>query len=264
MILVGTSGFSYADWVGPFYPPGTRREEMLPYYAARFPLVELDFTYYRMPSARALAGMAAKTPGGFLFCVKTHQDLTHRRDITKSELAALAAQFIKGITPLCEAGKLGCILAQFPWAFKSTSENFEYLAALQAHLAGLPVVVEFRNAEWVKDETFSFLRDFGLGFCCVDEPRLRGLFPPLAVATSEIGYLRFHGRNAAKWWRHEYAWERYDYDYSQAELEEWLPKMEDLNRNTTRTFVLMNNCHAGHAVRNALRLQALLAGEDSG
>jgi len=264
MILVGTSGFSYSDWVGVFYPPGMDRGNMLPFYAHHFPLVELDFTYYQMPNERTMAGLAAKTPSGFVFCVKAFRDLTHREDLTGADLTRLGDDFRKALAPMVDQQKLGCILAQFPWSFKATPEHTEYLAALKEALPGLPMVIEFRNVEWVREEVFQFLRDFGLGFCCVDEPRLRGLFPPLALATSELGYVRFHGRNAAKWWRHEEAWQRYDYNYSEAELEEWLPRIRRVAAETERTFVLMNNCHAGQAVQNAIKLQALLQAMEQG
>lgn len=258
MVRVGTSGFSYPDWRGSFYPPELKKEEMFDFYRKHFSLVELDFSYYQMPSERTMAGLAGKAPPGFLFAVKAYKDLTHRRDLTGAELTECAKRFRAGLQPLLAQDKLGCVLAQFPWSYKATSENFEFLAALREELSDLPLVVEFRNLEWVREETFSFLRDFKLGFCCVDEPRLPGLFPPIALATSDLGYVRFHGRNAAKWWRHEEAWERYDYEYSQAELEEWLPRIRRLSEETTQTFVLMNNCHAGQAARNALQLLALL------
>ncbi|MCL6650106.1 MAG: DUF72 domain-containing protein, partial [Chloroflexi bacterium] len=193
----------------------------------------------------------------------TYRELTHRRDLTGAELSSLAERFRTALAPLVESGKLACILAQFPWSFKATSENTEFLAALREVFPGLHLVVEFRNAEWVREEIFAFLRDFELGFCCVDEPRLPGLFPPIARATSAIGYVRFHGRNAAKWWRHAEAWERYDYLYSQTELGEWVPRIRALARETESTLVLMNNCHAGHAARNALQLRRMLGGPSS-
>ncbi|NLG85259.1 MAG: DUF72 domain-containing protein [Firmicutes bacterium] len=259
MIRVGTSGFHYADWYGVFYPPGLDRQEMLSFYARHFDLVELDFTFYQMPVARTLAAMAARTPSGFLFSLKLHRELTHRHDLTGSELDRLAGEFREALTPLREAGKLACILAQFPWSFRPSPESTEFLAVLREALAGLPLVIEFRAAEWVREETFSFLRHFDLGFCAVDEPRLPGLFPPIVRATTELGYVRFHGRNAAKWWQHTKSGERYDYLYSDAELAEWVPRLRELERQTSSTLVLMNNCHAGHAVRNALRLRAMLA-----
>jgi len=258
MIRVGTSGFNYSDWYGVFYPPGLDRGEMLSFYARRFDLVELDFTYYQMPSAHTLAAMAEKTPEGFLFSVKMYRDLTHRRDLTGAELSSLAGRLRAALAPLAERGKLACLLAQFPWSFKATSENTEFLAALREAFSGLPLAVEFRNAEWVREDLFVFLRDFDLGFCCVDEPRLPGLFPPLARATGPVGYVRFHGRNATKWWRHSQAWERYDYLYSQAELGEWVPRIQALARETASTLVLMNNCHAGQAALNALQLRRML------
>ena len=259
MIRVGTSGFSYADWVGIFYPAGTGRHKMLSYYSKVFSLVEIDFTYYRMPSFRTIAAMEQQTPGNFVFCVKTFKDLTHRRDLPGAEMKGLAGQFMTALSPLRDAGKLGCVLAQFPWSFKASPENFEFIAELQSALTGADLVIEFRNLDWVKEETFSFLRDFGLSFCCVDEPGLLGLFPPLGLATSEnLSYIRFHGRNSAKWWKHEEAWERYDYHYSQAELTEWLPKIKDLAGKTRDTYILMNNCHAGYAAQNAKLLMTLL------
>ena len=261
-ILVGTSGFSYPDWTGVFYPGGTDRREMLSYYTRHFSLVELDFTYYQMPNVRTMAGLAGKAPPGFLFCVKAFKDLTHRRGLTGLELRKLAADFRSALEPMQDGEKLGCVLAQFPWSFKAVPENSEFLAALRSVLPDLPLVIEFRNVDWVRDETFQMLRDFDLGFCCVDEPRLRGLFPPLALATNGLGYIRFHGRNAAKWWQHEEAWERYDYNYAEGELKEWVPRIREVARATTQTFVLMNNCHAGYAAQNALQLQALLAGEE--
>ncbi|MGE5598853.1 MAG: DUF72 domain-containing protein, partial [Bacteroidota bacterium] len=217
--------------------------------------------YYRMPAARTMAAMAARTPPGFVFCVKAYQELTHRRDLAAGELQRLADEFRQALAPLQDAGKLGCVLAQFPWGFKAFPENLEFIAALRQVLPGVPLVIEFRNAEWVKKETFLFLRDFDLGFCCVDEPSLRGLFPPIAVATSSIGYIRFHGRNAAKWWRHKEPWERYDYLYSPEELRAWVPKIRTVAGSTAQTYVLMNNCHAGHAAVNARMLQTILAEE---
>ena len=259
-VLVGTCGFSYADWTGVFYPIGIDRAAMLSYYARHFPAVELDYTYYAMPAARTLAAMAARTPAEFLFCVKAYRDMTHRGDLPAGELARLGDQFRKALDPLTSRGRLGCVLVQYPWSFKPSGRSLEAILEIESALADLPVVVEFRNVEWIKKETFLFLHEQGLGFCAVDEPRLPGLLPPLALATSEIGYLRFHGRNAAKWWNHAESAERYSYDYSDEELAEWVPKILELGGKTKRTFVMLNNHHMGFAVRNALRLQSMLAG----
>ena len=106
------------------------------------------------------------------------------------------------------------------------------------------------------------LRDLNLGFCCVDEPRLNGLMPPIAVATGPLAYVRFHGRNGEKWWQHEFAWERYDYTYSEDELKEWIPKIRDLDEQAPLTLVYANNHYKGQSVNTIKKLQQLLAWED--
>lgn len=258
MILVGTAGFRYPDWKGPFYPERIRDSDLLAYYASRFRTVELDFTYYAMPTTRTMASLSARTPPGFHFCVKANKAMTHDPQASASDPGSVFGQFLKALQPMVEEGKLGCILAQFPYSFKPSPESRDYILRLRDYCEGLPVVVEYRNRLWARGETIDFLRDNSLGFCCVDEPRLEGLMPPVAAATSSIGYVRFHGRNAAKWWHHEHASERYDYLYSQDELMEWVPKIKDISARTEKTYVIFNNCHAGKAARNSLDMLQLL------
>ncbi|MCL6451380.1 MAG: DUF72 domain-containing protein, partial [Acetobacteraceae bacterium] len=174
-VLVGTAGFKYEDWKGPFYPDELKDQDMLRYYASQFPVVELDFTYYTMPGVRSMQGIEAKTPPGFQVCVKAHRSLTHERAATVEETRAAFSAFASSLSPLVQAGKLGCVLTQFPWSFKPCLENLDYLRRLGDWLPGLPVVVEFRNVQWLREETFELLSENSLGFCCVDEPRLRGL-----------------------------------------------------------------------------------------
>ncbi|HOJ78306.1 MAG TPA: DUF72 domain-containing protein [Bacillota bacterium] len=256
--LVGTSGFSYKDWRGVFYPENIKAQTMLNYYAQQFPLLELDFSYYQMPNFKAMAAMEEKTPDNFLFCVKAHKSMTHEFSRVPSEDRLNFKSFTQAMEPIRQAGKLGCLLFQFPWGFKNTQANRSYLRFIRDELPDEELIIEFRNVEWVQPAVFNYLRGLKLGFCCVDEPKLKGLFPPLVTATSELGYIRFHGRNAAKWWKNEHPWERYDYLYSREELEEWEPKILKLTGETKRTFVLFNNCHAGHAVINARMLIELL------
>ena len=256
MIYFGTSGFSYKDWVGPYYPEGTPRQEWLEYYARDFNVTELNFSYYRIPSASTLERLVAKTPKGFVFTLKAHQDMTHNREGDER----VFTEFVDSLEPLIESGKFGCILAQFPWSFRPDEEGLKYLRFLRQQLPDLPVVIEFRRREWIRDETFDFLRDNDLGYCCVDQPRFKSLIPPIAVATSPIAYVRLHGRNAKKWWQHDEAWERYDYTYSDEELEEWVPKVRKLDEQADKTFVFANNHWQGQAVQTARQLQMLLTG----
>ncbi len=256
MILVGTSGYSYKDWVGPYYPANLPKKEWLAFYAREFSTCEVNFTYYRMPDASILERMARKTPEGFLFTVKAFQGITHRRG--ESDPVPLIAEFSERLKPLIEAGKFGCVLAQFPYSFHATRSNREYLKRLREGFGKLPVVVEFRSGDWIEDRTYEELRSFDLGFCCVDQPRLKGLVPPVALATADVAYVRFHGRNAAKWWDHQEAWERYDYAYSRDELGEWVPRLNELDAEVKRTFVFANNHWQGQAVDTARQLRLLL------
>ncbi len=253
-ILIGTSGFSYDDWVGPVYPPDLLKQEWLAYYAREFPTCELNFTHYRIPSPRTLAQMAAKVPEGFLFAVKAFQGITHERENPQPQIKA----FTTALAPLIDADKFACVLVQFPYSFHANQTNRAYLRSLREGFGDLPVVVEFRSRDWVSERTFEELRELQFGFCCVDEPRFENLMPPVAVATGPVAYVRFHGRNAAKWWKHDEAWERYDYTYSDEELSEWLPKIRQLDEEAPLTLVYMNNHWQGQAVGTARQLKRLL------
>ena len=252
MIRVGTSGFSYKDWVGPVYPPDLPEREWLDFYAREFSTVELNVTFYRVPLAKTVAGWVKRTPQRFLFAVKAFQGLTHER--AEPDFHG----FVEALRPMIESGRMGCILAQFPFAFHATPPNREYLRQLREGFGDLPVVVEFRNAGWVSDATHDLLRSLNLGHCCVDEPALRGLMPPVAVATGPVAYVRFHGRNAAKWFEHKEAWERYDYTYSRDELKEWVPRLEALEEQSELALVYFNNHYRGQGVQGARDLLALL------
>jgi uncharacterized protein YecE (DUF72 family) len=268
-VLVGTSGYSFADWVGPFYPDGMRSGDFLSFYSGHFDAVEVNSTYYRIPHPRVLEQMERKTPPGFHFVVKLNQAMTHQG----SRDPALYRDFLAVLEPLKRAGKYDGLLAQFPWGFKRTDANRRHLEALRGLLAGEPLFVEFRHDSWLTPQLEPSLRAHHMGYCAVDEPQLPGLLPPVTMLTTEDGYVRFHGRNAKNWWggdRQEARdlaglpaaagprADRYDYDYSEAELKEWLGKIAGLAQQARRTYLFFNNCHAGQAARNARLMQDLL------
>jgi uncharacterized protein YecE (DUF72 family) len=284
-ILVGTSGYSFADWVGPFYPPGTRSADFLSYYSRHFDVVEVNSTYYGIPQPRVLEQMERKTPPGFRFVVKLNQAMTHQG----SRDAALYRDFLAVLEPLKRAQKYDGLLAQFPWGFKRTDENRRHLLGLRALLPEEPLFVEFRHDSWLTPQLEPSLRAHRIGYCAVDEPQLQGLLPPVTMVTSEDAYVRFHGRNARNWWggsgerpgrpddrgelalanpagpapskrsdRPPRSGDRYDYDYSEAELKEWLGRIAGLAEQARRTYLFFNNCHAGQAARNAKLMQELL------
>ena len=194
MVLIGTSGYSFPDWVGPFYPPGTTRAGMLDYYVQQFPAVEVNATYYRIPPPPTLAAMERKTPAGFEFVVKANAAMTHEG----SADPALYDSFRRAIEPVARAGKLSGLLAQFPWAFRRGAKEEEHLRAMKRLLPDAPLFVEFRHKSWIAEDVFPFLEREGLGYVSVDEPDLPGLVPPVARATTEAAYVRFHGRNRAR------------------------------------------------------------------
>lgn len=260
-IYIGTSGYSYRDWVGPFYPAGTRQDEMLSFYAGEFSFTEVNSTYYRLPTAKMFEGMLKKVPDHFLFTVKAFQGLTHQRgDSVKQDAGRLA----EALKPLAAAGKLGALLFQFPYSFKADPSNRAYLGMLRELFPGFPLVVEFRHYSWLKKDTWDFLRSLQIGYACVDAPRLKGLPGSVAEATAPVAYVRFHGRNAATWWEHQEAWQRYHYLYTEEELREWVPKIGFLARNAERVFVAFNNHFGAQAVFNARMLQKLISGAASG
>lgn len=254
MILIGTSGYSYPEWRGAFYPDRLPQERMLAYYADAFPAVELNSTYYRIPTARMLEAIVRRAGGKLTFAVKAPQELTHDR----AKAAEALPPFCEALKPMEAAGVLGCVLLQFPFSFKPGPESAAHILSLRQGLGELAAVVEFRHRRWVSEDTFAWLRRHRLGFCCVDEPQLPGLLPPEAVATGPMAYVRFHGRNAARWWQHAEAWERYDYLYTEDELRPWADKIRGLESQATTVFVFFNNHAGGQAVTNARMMRRLL------
>ncbi len=257
-VRVGTSGYVFKDWRGVFYPPDLPEGRMLEYYARFFDCVEINSSYYRILPPSAFARMAERTPEGFVFTVKLHRSMTHDRVAVMASIE----EFKRSVHPLRARGKLGGFLAQFPWSFRNSKENRDHLVYLKSHLKEAPLFVEFRNAGWAVPGVLDFLREHGLAMCSVDEPDLPGLMPPEAYLTSQEGYVRFHGRNAAAWWGGG-AEDRYHYSYRREELVPWVDKIASLRRRAARVYVFFNNCHAGHAARNALLMKRLL-GLDAG
>src|SRR4030042_5098429 len=156
VLYFGTSGFSYSDWVGNFYARGVPRREWLKYYAREFNSLELNSTFYALPKLSVMEAMVDKTGEGFLFSVKANQEMTHQRQQNNSVFVA----FIHVLQPFIDAGKLGCVLAQFPYSFHFNNQNRDYLEFFRERLSDLPVVLEFRNSQWLKPEVFDWLRDW--------------------------------------------------------------------------------------------------------
>jgi uncharacterized protein YecE (DUF72 family) len=255
VLKVGTAGYKYEDWVGRVYPANLRERDFLPYLSQFVDCVEINASFYSLLSPYTYKSMVRKTRDDFEFIVKAHKAFSHEPD----KVSEVLQPFKESLQPLIDAGKLGCVLVQFPQRFHNTPENRDHLQKVVDWLGDFPLVVEFRHISWVHESVFDFLKQLGVGFVCVDEPKLPGLMPPVTVATSPIGYVRFHGRNAEKWHHHEHAWERYDYLYSEDELREWIPKLKQLVQQTEKTYAIFNNHWQGKGFVNAQMLRHLFS-----
>jgi uncharacterized protein YecE (DUF72 family) len=253
-VFIGTSGYSYSDWVGPVYPLGTDRSRFLELYAEQFSAVELNFSYYRQPEAGLLERMAQRTPENFGFSVKAHKSLTH---IVGESWPADAKRFLDGIKPLSERGRLIAILLQFPFSFHYSKANRTYLAHLCDALVGMPLAAEFRNGEWHTNRVIEALSQRNIAYTLTDYPDLDGLPKVRVEATSDVGYLRFHGRNKENWWTGDNA-SRYDYLYSDEEIEEWIDRIRVITRKTKVLIAVFNNHWRGQAVQNSVMLKKKL------
>jgi uncharacterized protein YecE (DUF72 family) len=298
-VRVGTASWTEKTLLASrsFYPPvaGTP-ERRLRYYARHFPVVEVDATYYALPSAANARGWAERTPADFAIGVKAYAALTghpiqpmrldrelqrelprelrakrnvYPRELPATVLDEMWKRFAAGLDPLRAAGKLGYLLFQMPKWFAPSRESHAYLESLGARLPGAPIAVEFRQAGWMtegrRDRTLDFLRRHDLVYVSVDEPQgTRSSVPPVAAATSEVlSVVRFHGRKQATWDAPGVSTtERFGYLYRPDELQDWVPRIHALAHRSREVHVLMNNCYREYAVHNAKDLAELLA--DSG
>jgi uncharacterized protein YecE (DUF72 family) len=248
-IRIGTSGFSFDDWLGRAYPAGLPKAKMLEHYESvlGFDTVELNFTYYAMPVPRTVEAVVSRTGAGF-WADEDRRVLKDTGDVFRA--------FRAGISPLVDSGRLGCVLVQLPVFFYPVPQNFEYLQKIPALMPGVSIVVEFRNRAWLRPDAFRLLEESGMGCCVVDEPKLSRLMPFEPRRSSDIAYFRFHGRNQN--WFNASREERYNYLYSTAELDEFIPPLRSVSAGAKTTFVFFNNCHAGAAARNALMMKQML------
>ena len=254
-ILVGTSGYGYLEWVGPVYCVGSRPENFLTQYASMFPTVELNFSYYKMPSAEQLSRLMEEAGPSLVFSIKANEKLTHKIDPGAWQEAA--ASFMEALEPLRKKGRLGALLFQFPYSFHYEVDRRRYLDALLSRFAELPLAVEFRNHEWYNNRVLDAFRARRVTIASLDLPALKGLPPVMDVVTSPLAYIRFHGRNGESWWGSDSA-SRYDYLYSEAELEAWAGRVQAIAEKAQRILVYFNNHRRGQAARNAKSFAAIL------
>jgi uncharacterized protein YecE (DUF72 family) len=293
-ILVGTCSWADKTLVDSgWYPAAAKTpEDRLRFYAEQFPIVEVDATYYGLPSERNAALWVERTPDGFVFDIKSYALFTHHpaalRSLPKDLREALPpklaekrnlyyrdappdlrdelwARFNSALLPLDSAGKLGTVLFQFPPWFLPGRDSTDYILEAKERLGQYTMAVEFRNNLWLsernQDRTLKLLADNAIPYVCVDEPQgSRSSVPPVVAVTAPVALVRMHGRNYETWEKKGIgAAERFDYLYREEELEEWVPRVQRLAEDAREVHVLMNNCHNDFAVRNARQLAGRLA-----
>jgi uncharacterized protein YecE (DUF72 family) len=263
MIRFGIAGWSYDDWYGPVYPVTKPRGfDPLAYLARYFNTIEINSTFYRPPSPRAAESWARRVSHNedFKFTAKLWQRFTHHRG--EAWETDEIAQVTDGMAPLAEQGRLGCLLAQFPWSFKRSPESEEWLSDLVTALRAFPLTVEVRHSSWNVPEFYRWLTDHDVGAVNIDQPVFRHSIKPGAEVTSPIGYVRLHGRNYQNWFRdNAESHERYDYLYTADELRAWLDLIHQVAERARETYVITNNHYRGQAPANAAMLAKLYGAE---
>ena len=262
-LSIGTAGWSYPHWNGVVYPkahaPGFHPLELL---ARQLDCVEINSSFYQSlkPEVVKLWMKKVEAYPDFLFTAKLHQDFTHKRLLDKAQVV----QFKEGLWPLLRAKKLGALLMQFPWSFRFTAENREFFIELRRAFHEFPLVAEMRHSSWMAEEAIGTFLDYRVGFCNIDQPQYTRAMPPTALLTSEVGYVRLHGRNPGNslgsFDRTAMRQRQHDYLYSETELTEWMQRIEHVGRFAERTFVVFNNDAAGKSFVNALQTRALIRG----
>jgi uncharacterized protein YecE (DUF72 family) len=264
---IGTAGWSYPHWNGVVYPktqtPGSHPLELLSSY---LDLVEINSSFYHFLKPEVVRLWIKKVSQNprFMFTAKLHQRFTHGRVLEDADVTA----FKDGLAPLMRAKKLGAVLMQFPWSFKFTAENRDFLIQLRRAFHEFPLVAEMRHSSWMAEEAIGTFLDYRVGFCNIDQPEYTRAMPPTAYLTSGAGYIRLHGRNPINALG---AYERtpgnmgarvrqHDYLYSSSELAEWAKRIEHVQRYADRTFVVFNNDAVGKSVVNALELRSMMTG----
>lgn len=226
---------------------------MLRHYSRSFPLVELNFTFYRPPTRAVLARLADKVPPAFQFVVKLPRSVSHEQ--SPHDLPG----FREAVRELQVRGQLAGLLCQLPQATHYERRSLRWLETLARELGDMRLAFEFRHRSWARPDVPAWLAEHRLDLVAVDVPDLPGLFPRGWVQSGPLAYIRLHSRNAASWYAGEKA--RYDYNYEDAALNEWVEAASANAGQTRQALFLFNNCHRSQAAVNARRLRSLLERE---
>jgi len=244
-ILIGTSGYSYNDWLGNFYPQFCSSKDFLRFYASVFKTVEIDATFYRIPTPEMVKKWKQCTPDEFVFSAKFPQTVTHDGEI-ETRLAT-ARKFIEVMKHL--ENKLGPLLLQFPYSFKP-DEHIDILKALiESMPADLKIALEVRNKKWLSEAFYNMLSGKNIALCLMDHPWM----PRMTQFTSNFAYIRFLGDR--KKIESDFSYERTE---RLDELQWWKDLVEEFSRTKGEVYAYFNNHYSGHSPSTARRLIEIL------
>lgn len=260
---IGTAGWSYKDWEGIVYPEKRRSDfHALVYLAEYVNTVEVNSTFYRPPVLRITLSWVKRVKDfpDFRFSIKLHQVFTHGDRVYSQKDVD---EFKLGLEPLLADGRLAAILLQFPWSFANTPRNEAYLSQLIRVFSDYPLALEVRHGTWDDPKFFRLLKEHKVAFCNIDQPVINNSLKPSALTTHpDFSYVRLHGRNYSNWFKQNAGRDaRYNYLYSDEELDEWVERIKALGENSGKVFVITNNHYQGQALANALQIKNKITGE---
>jgi uncharacterized protein YecE (DUF72 family) len=263
-IHVGTAGWLYKDWDGVLYPkPRPRGFDPLTFLSHYVDVVEVNSTFYRPVEPNVARGWVARVADspGFRFTAKLSKRFTHER--TTAFTRAEVTEVCRGFRPMHNAEKLGAILLQFPWSFRRTDENRQWLDDVTNAFAQFPLAVEVRHISWSVPDFYEELAERGIGFVNIDQPLFHNSIKPSAAVTAPVGYVRIHGRNYREWFRKDAGVEaRYDYLYTPAELKPWADRAQEVaDSGADDVYVVANNHYRAQAAVNAIQLASMVRDE---
>jgi uncharacterized protein YecE (DUF72 family) len=271
-IYVGTAGWSYKDWEGIVYPAQIKKSQHPVEYLAQYiDLLEINTSFYghiKPEWGKLWSRMARAVNPEFLFTAKLNRAFTHS---PIAVLESTSAETIRatekdeqlakeGLDSVANENTLGALLMQFPISFKNTYGNRDYLDSLTEKFKQYPLVIEVRHNSWTNEDTLRYFAEKSIAFCNIDQPRLGDAVRPSEHVTAPIGYVRLHGRNYEQWFDSDSRNDRYNYLYTERELESWKGRIDAIAEKAKKTFVVANNHFEGKAAVNALQLKSMLKG----
>ena len=271
-IFVGTAGWSYKDWEGIVYPALIKKSQHPVEYMARyFDMLEINTSFYghvKPEWGKLWCHKARAANPRFLFTAKLNRAFTHSPvaivESTSAETIRIGPNdepwARAGFDSIAEENMLGAVVMQFPISFKNTDRNRGYLDALIEKFRQYPLVIEVRHNSWTNEGTLGYFVQKNIAFCNIDQPLLGKAVSPSAQVTSSVGYVRLHGRNYDQWFDSDSNADRYNYLYSEPELQTWEARIETIATKAGKTFVVTNNHFEGKAAVNALQLKSMLTG----